>query len=219
MATFYKVLRGRHSAFFGALGVIAMVGGLACTQNTGEELGTDQARISEGECLAENGTWANGECTLNGGGMGDVEIHPDDDEVCMPGDCSCDPHQMGCGDDGTGGGGGGGGDDNGGGGGSGGGGGDDPSSDITQETYTGQASGLNVTNSEASLHALAAQRAMARCNAERETTPNGVNHCEAGNYIWGNRVVTTTHSTSCSVGYIYTTCNSVVTVRIQVIRA
>jgi hypothetical protein len=148
-----------------------MVGGLACTQNTGEELGTDQARISEGECLAENGTWANGECTLNGGGMGDVEIHPDDDEVCMPGDCSCDPHQVGCGDDGTGGGGGGGGDDNGGGGGSGGGGGDEHPS-VCGDLYFGDRNGysdLSRLDAYENLDTLA----RGLCEGTNEQTPSG----------------------------------------------
>jgi hypothetical protein len=65
--------------------------GLACNSATSSDLGTSRAAITESECRAENGVFVDGQCAL-----GVVNISPDDDGECLPGDCACDPHGISC---------------------------------------------------------------------------------------------------------------------------
>jgi hypothetical protein len=68
-----------------------MIAAVACGGADEDTLGKSASRMTEAECRAENRTWLDGNCVL-----GHVVIE-DPDPICLPGDCECDPHQVGCG--------------------------------------------------------------------------------------------------------------------------
>lgn len=53
-------------------------------------------------------------------------------------------------------------------------------------------------------------RAHANCVDGVTAAGNGVTHCDEGMYIWGNRVVHTSHTQACERGYLYTTCTTII---------
>lgn len=82
-----------------------------------------------------------------------------------------------------------------------------------RKSHAGSASQLNATLDEAQLRKTSQQRALANCtDAQTEVPANGVNHCNPGDYIWGNRIIKTVAATACEPGYVYTTCTTIITV-------
>ena len=86
--------------------------------------------------------------------------------------------------------------------------------DTAVETYSGSEWQNNLTLNESNLRAASQKKAIANCTAaQREVPTNGVNHCENGNYIWGNRLVNTTSVTACERGTLTTTCTTIITMK------